>query len=58
MPQLGAGATSRGTVTVTIPAGTPAGTYRLLACADDRRVVAESNETNNCRASTTTVKVT
>ena len=58
VPQLGAGATSRGTVTVTIPAGTPAGTYRLLACADDRRVVAESNETNNCRASTTTVKVT
>ena len=43
---------------MTIPAGTPAGTYRLLACADDRQVVAESNETNNCRASTTTVKVT
>jgi subtilase family serine protease len=57
VPQLAANATSRGTVTVTIPAGTPAGTYRLLACADDRKVVTESNEANNCKASATTVKV-
>ena len=57
-PSSPPGRPSRGTVTVTIPTGTPAGTYCLLACADDRRVVAESNETNNCRASTTTVKVT
>jgi hypothetical protein len=58
VPALAAGALSTGTVSVTVPATTVAGTYRLLACADDTRVVAESNEANNCRASSTTVQIT
>ena len=56
VPQLAAGASSTGTVSATIPAGSPVGTYYLLMCGDDRAVVSESNETN-CRASTTTMKV-
>jgi len=42
---------------VTIPAATPVGDYFLLACADDTFQVMESNETNNCRASGTKLKV-
>ncbi len=57
IPALGPGAVSTNTVTVTIPGGTPAGTYFLLACADDLGVVNESNETNNCRASVHTTQV-
>jgi hypothetical protein len=33
------------------PSGTPAGTYYLLACADDLGAVNETNEANNCVAS-------
>lgn len=54
---LAAGASSTGTTTVTIPSGTALGTYVLLACADDTKVVAESDETNNCRASNTQIKI-
>jgi len=52
------GATSTGTINVTVPASSTAGTYRLLACADDTALVIESDETNNCRASTGTIQVT
>jgi subtilase family serine protease len=55
---LAAGASSSGTVTVTIPATLPIGTYYLLACADDTSVVPETDETNNCIPSGTTVQVT
>jgi uncharacterized repeat protein (TIGR01451 family) len=55
---LGPGAMSTGTVTVTIPNNTVLGTYYLLACADDQSSVIESNETNNCLASATTIVVT
>jgi hypothetical protein len=51
------GESSTGTVDVTIPSSTAAGTYYLLACADDKKKVAESNETNNCVASTSTMQV-
>ncbi len=54
---LAAGAWSTGTVTVTIPSSTALGTYFLLACADDRSRVAETDKTNNCRASDAQVKV-
>ena len=37
--------------TVVVPGGTPTGTYFLLACADDRGVVKEKPETDNCKAS-------
>jgi YD repeat-containing protein len=52
---LNKGASSSGTVTVTVPSTITPGAYYLAACADDLGVVAESSETNNCRASTTTV---
>jgi trimeric autotransporter adhesin len=45
----------QGTVTVTIPASTAKGTYYLLACGDDLGAVSESDETNNCLASTISV---
>ena len=58
VPGLAAGATSSGTITVTIPSTTPVNTYLLLACADDLNTVVETTETNNCKASATTVTVT
>ncbi|MBI3804638.1 MAG: hypothetical protein HY282_12845 [Nitrospirae bacterium] len=57
VPALASGGSSSGTVTVTAPAGTPAGPYFLLACADDTKGIAESNEGNNCRSSKTIVNV-
>jgi subtilase family serine protease/subtilisin family serine protease len=57
VPALALGAASAGTTTVTIAAATPAGPYYLLACADDTGQVPETNESNNCRASSTTVQV-
>jgi len=54
---LAAGAPSSGTVTVTIPGTTAAGSYFLLACADDTKAVIETNETNNCKASAGKVTV-
>ena len=58
VPALAAGASHSGTVTVTIPAATPPNTYFLLACADAPNTVVETNETNNCTPSSTTVTVT
>ncbi|MEQ1759432.1 MAG: CARDB domain-containing protein [Vicinamibacterales bacterium] len=52
-----AGSSSTGSKTVTIPSGTPLSFYYLLACTDDLSVVGESDETNNCRVSVTTVQV-
>ena len=49
VPGLAAGASSSGTVTVTIPASTPLNTYLLLACADDLNTVVETAETTNCK---------
>src|SRR5262249_42752025 len=57
VPALAAGAQSAGAATVTIPPATPAGTYRLLACADDTGLVAEANETNNCAAAAGAIAV-
>ena len=57
LPTLTPGQSSSGTVSVTIPCDTFPGFYYLLACADDLRVVAESNEGNNCRASTSQVQI-
>ena len=58
VPALAFGATSTGTVTVTIPSGTPLGTYYLLACADNLTKVTESNEANNCLAADSPIQVT
>jgi len=56
-PAPGPGNTSTGTVTVTIPSSTPVGIYFLLACADDTDAVLESNEQNNCIASSSPVTI-
>ena len=45
-------------MTLRIPAIVKPGSYRVLACADDRRKIAESDERNNCRASTRKIEVT
>lgn len=49
---LTSGASSEGSRLVTVPAATAFATYRLLACADDQKKVPESDEGNNCLAST------
>jgi parallel beta-helix repeat protein len=51
------GATSGGTVKVTIPSTVAIGTYYLLACANDNGLVSESSTANNCLPSTTTIQV-
>ncbi len=54
VPALASGAPpSTATVTVTIPASTPLGSYSLLGCIDAMSAVIESNETNNCRSAGT-----
>jgi hypothetical protein len=57
IPSLAVGAVSTGTVTVTIPATTPLATYFVLTCADDRSVVPESDESDNCLVAPATVTV-
>ena len=57
VPILGPSASSSASVAVAIPSTTLPGTYFLLACADDTKLVAESNEANNCRASGTALVV-
>ena len=47
-----------GTVSVRVPTAMATGSYFVLACADDGNVAAESNEGNNCVASTTKVSIT
>lgn len=57
VPALKPGVTSTGSASVTLPTATLSGNYFLLACADGGSVVPEGNETNNCKASSTTVQV-
>jgi hypothetical protein len=47
--RLKAGRSARATRTGRIPSAVAAGTYVLLACADDRRKVREASERNNCK---------
>jgi arylsulfatase A-like enzyme/subtilase family serine protease len=47
---LGPGATSTGSAVVTIPAGTVAGSYYIIALADAGDALAELTETNNTRS--------
>ena len=58
VPALEVSATSTGTATVTVPSNMTLGAYYLIACADNTGSVTESDETNNCLASDTTVQVT
>jgi subtilisin family serine protease len=57
VPPLPPYTASTGTVNAQIPNTMLAGTYFLLACADDQLAVKESNEANNCRASQATVQI-
>jgi subtilase family serine protease len=56
VPALGAGASSSGPVTVTIPAALAPGTYYIMVKADGDNTVEESLETNNLLAIAITVK--
>ena len=47
VPALAAGASSTGTTSVLIPAGTTPGTYYIIAKADALGAIAEINEANN-----------
>jgi subtilase family serine protease len=58
VPAITAGSSNTGSQPVKVVAGTAAGTYYILACADRGYVVPESNENNNCAASTTTMVLT
>jgi subtilase family serine protease len=50
VPALSAGASSAGSTSVTIPEGTAAGNWYIVAKADGEEVVAETSETNNTYA--------
>ena len=52
------GALSLGTAHLQVPGGIAAGTYHLIACADDGDRVAEVDETDNCTASARQITVT
>jgi subtilase family serine protease len=55
VPALGTSATSTATTQVTVPAGTPSGTYYVLAVADWTGAILESVESNNTRLSSSRV---
>ena len=55
---LAAGATSMAVTTVTIPAATPPGTYRIIAVTDTAEQQVELDETNNTLVSRGTVAIT
>jgi hypothetical protein len=53
----GGSATSTGTGSHTVPSGTPAGNYFIIAVSDANAVVPETNEANNTRATSGTYSV-
>jgi hypothetical protein len=55
--RLSPGARARGSQRLRIPSSLPSGSYHLLACADARKRIRESNERNNCRAAPQPVAV-
>lgn len=57
MPALKPKKISTGKSILTVPSTTPTGNYYLIACVDRMNNIAESNETNNCTASKTTIGV-
>jgi hypothetical protein len=56
VPDLAAGARSKVSTLVTIPATIPRGNYFIGACSDNSGAATESNETNNCRLVPITVQ--
>jgi YD repeat-containing protein len=57
IPSLNAGASSTASVTATMPSNLANGSYYLGACADSGSVVAETSETNNCKASKSKITI-
>jgi cysteine-rich repeat protein len=57
VPALAIGASNTQTLALVVPAGLATGSYYLIACADRTNVIAELDNKNNCRTSTTTVLV-
>jgi subtilase family serine protease len=50
IPPLALGASNSGSTTLTIPPGTAAGTYYIVAVADADNLVTEADETNNSKS--------
>jgi len=57
VPALVGNQTSTATISLLIPSSTALGAYFLLACADDTGLVDETNETDNCLASTAMLQI-
>lgn len=57
VPKLKPRAKSGGRASLGVAPSTPAGRYRLLACADIAGRIAEANESNNCKASAGFVEI-
>jgi hypothetical protein len=58
VPPLAASLSSTASATVTIPTATPAGDYYVVACANDPNAFQETDVTNNCAPSSTTIHIT
>jgi subtilase family serine protease len=58
LPALDPGQVFNHAASLKVRADTPPGSYRLLGCADSGKVVAETDEDDNCKQSATTVVVT
>jgi len=59
VPVLAPGSSSVGTaMNLTVPGDTDIGLYFVVACADDKTDVDESDEENNCAASSGKVEIT
>lgn len=54
---LVAGASLKATMQRNIPMNTPIGRYYVKVCADNRNDITENNEDNNCKASTSKIRV-
>ena len=57
VPNIAGGRADRTTTSIVIPAGVPPGTYFIGACADGPGVIFESNESDNCTASSERVRI-
>lgn len=57
VPSLASGGRSVGAANVTVPLDMATGTFYLLSCVDDTNLVAETNESNNCTAFSTRIRV-
>jgi subtilase family serine protease len=58
LPALNPGQVFNHAAPLKVRPDTPPGSYTLLGCADSGKVVLESDEEDNCKASATTVQVT